>query len=279
MAATTSLTASASDEYFTYCNETTHQSYFDQALTIPDTRADSAEICNLPTADAADIKNTRRCINAEKMYCQFGAGGEGSTSGVHPHNVPTGAYYSQPGVGVYSEIRCICGCFPGETRMLTSHGWSPMKDLAASTASSPFAVAISSRETPGISMAPQATGRDFVVGPEEKPVISIETAHGETLTLTENHPVLLSTEHGPDMIPARELKRGDKVVTTDGEATAVTSLSQGRLPADDNTVYNVDSRQGEMKDRIVHVNGLRMGDVVWQNRLSSLQGRIAALMQ
>lgn len=243
---------------FAWCNGTTDD-------------GPNAWICNRPNGLETGEEPTTRCQVSTQSNCQIGAGGESSVAGFH--NVPRDAWFLEssktPGIGM---IRCQCGCFTGDMSLLTTEGWLTFQNAALSASKKPFRVAVPGRE--GKLFASEwLANKDFTVGPEEKPVIRLETTDGSAVHLTENHPVLIVREDEQVMVQAKSLRVGDSLLRMDGQSTSIKRLNRFLLPAQDKKVFNVDTKEKTAEGHVILVNGLQMGDVKWQLRLSEREAR------
>jgi hypothetical protein len=261
------------NDRFGFCNESTKKAYHDAALQCEKQIADW--VCQVITAaEVADPVHydsvARRCRNVDKSVCRVGAGGEaGDHRSTH---IESGAcYVTAASADVpYDDIRCCCGCFPGEVEVLSTHGYVPMNALEAMTSKSIRLATPRGADSEDFKVSGALRKGDLVQGPEEKPVIVITTDNGASLTLTDLHPVLTVSDEAIDMKQARELKVGDVLFTDSGEATEITDLTTHVLPADANTVYNVfvpGAVHGD--DHVIVANELRTGDRAWQDALSA----------
>jgi hypothetical protein len=259
-------------EYWGFCNGT--RAYTDAAYTEAKPQADW--VCQAPTADAAGEaieRNTLRCLLDQKQSCQLGGGGDAASRG--DHNVPRDAWYWIPGATVqYPDVRCQCGCFAGDVEVLTHLG--PMRmDEASQKASSlgGLSMAIFTSEQSGVKGSARLRNSDFVVGPEEKPLVHIITAAGKTLSLTDSHPVLVMRAGSWQMLRAEDLSVGDKLMSGTGTEDSVMELTSYRLPEASRLVYNFNTQGKNDYEHIVVANGLRVGDLNWQKRLDERHSR------
>lgn len=102
------------------------------------------------------------------------------------------------------------------------------------------------------------------VGGENHPMVVLSMADGITLAETENHAILLSTGV---MVAAKDLTAGQTLVRHDGSPNEIAEIS--RLPAD-GYAYNVLTDAGLVhQGHMVVANDLIVGDLMWQNTLST----------
>ncbi|MBP9708318.1 MAG: hypothetical protein KBD78_11790 [Oligoflexales bacterium] len=263
---------SAAENQWAFCKS--GLAYTDAKFTKRKPKAD--KVCSLPTAKEAgdpDVAGTR-CADKEAEHCQLGAGGEAESEG--ELNVPRDAWFKTKFSTIY--VRCECGCFTEDVELLTSIGWQPVGDLARSDYSvSSVRLAIPTTYGEYTSSLP-IKKKDFVIGPEEKQIIKIFASNGKSLTMTENHPILVVRNSKNIMITAIELVIGDLIIDEQYTQTEVTSLESTFLPDSDNTVYNVNTNGETPEDHLILANGFVVGDVVWQNYLSAMNSRANNLL-
>jgi hypothetical protein len=231
------------------------------------------EICNLKTSEAAGA-GENRCPAAQSVYCE----GPAPTL-TNPRDVPNGGtfWFHYPGSGGIPAIRCMCGCFVGSTQVLTNLGWHDIRRVAQHIDKLGLRVELPALGE-GVLSAPRARA-DFSIGPETVPVLRFATLSGESITLTDKHPVLVVDGGEKKMVQARAVEIGASLLTTDGQLTEVVSIESLTLPEDDNRVYNLRTGDASGEGGIIAANGLRMGDLTWQLRLSERESREANLLE
>lgn len=233
--------------------------------------ADVAWICTLKNGVETGEENTVRCENSTKSYCRTDAGGDTAVPGFH--SIPRDAWFSQASTVVGAGmIKCQCGCFTGDMNLLTTSGWIEFKDAAKYASQNPFRLAVLSSDDKLLASEPMSN-KQFTVGPEDKDIIRIETENGYAIHLTDNHPVVKYSDNDKQMVQAKSIQIGDKLITQDGLFTEVTKLKNIKLAETSKNVYNVDTKSENSVGHIIIVNGLQMGDVLWQKRLSELVNR------
>jgi len=229
---------------------------------------DADWICRLPTAreTGVDIRaNTNRCNSADRRQCQ----GEDIPG---DHDVPTDAWYRIPGSAAYPDVRCQCGCFAGEVFLATTKGHFKISEIAEIAKYQNVSLLTRNGTSKDL------RGPDFTVGPEKKEVITIETDQ-DHITLTGNHPVLKLIDGKETMVTADTIVVGDLLVSYAKKPVQVESVSAGVLDSSANLVYNVDNNSSEESDHVVIANGLIMGDLYWQKKLSEQSSRINNIMK
>ncbi|MBU97815.1 MAG: hypothetical protein CL429_01855 [Acidimicrobiaceae bacterium] len=166
-------------------------------------------------------------------------------------------------------VRCRCGCFAEETIFETIDG-----PLAAG-------------DMPGLTSFPALFGSDslefgdyisleainIVSGPEKDPVYTFVTESGNKITVSDKHPVVISSSQGgfEKVITADQVKTGDFLVKSDGTPTSVIALRTSQYHG---KVINFDMRGTKPEHHIIVANGLKMGDNVWQQKLAKVESRM-----
>ncbi len=234
------------------------------------------QFCQMPTAKELGLSPELRCAEPQDRKCMH----EGDPQFSKPRSIPSYAYFASPGQS--ETVRCQCGCFTAEMNLLTSKGWTSIGELAALANGQSYQLILpNGGETKNVVLSRPLLRKDFTVGPEYHPVIFIETESRKGVYLTTEHPVLVRTARGEDVVQAQELKVGDVLVQTDGSSSPVSELSRHKIEtvSGENEVYNVDTGAQEMARHFVSAQGLVVGDVVWQNTLSSRKQREDRLLR
>ena len=240
-------------------------------------KAEADKVCALPTAtdtgDAVQL-NTNRCLNSQVLECSAEAlaasglvpGGFGS------NDVPQNAWYvagSASTNSAFALIRCACGCFTPDTNILTANGWQRIDVLKENSGKAKDRVLIPAMSQ-GLLFKPSPFLKPiaFTKGPEEKPVIRIQTADNLAVEMTELHPVPIKLGKNMEMVQAKTLKVGDEVYDMKGETQKITKISMRKLSKENNSVYNLNTYGHGDSEHIVVANGIRVGDLGWQNKLA-----------
>jgi hypothetical protein len=100
----------------------------------------------------------------------------------------------------------------------------------------------------------------IVKGPEVKPVVEVQLLTGESLTVTDTHPML--TEAG--VVQAKDLSIGHRLLTEKGHWAPIQSLSTKKY---DGLVYNIELGGDREQDHLVYGNGVVTGDLYLQQQL------------
>lgn len=165
---------------------------------------------------------------------------------------------------------CRCGCFQEGTRIYSYNpatggaDWIKIESMLDKGFDQEL-FTVAQHATLSDMMLDSAGIRAMTVGPEEKPLIVIETVTGKVVGLTETHGVLLANG---TMTTAGKLTADDVLVNADGEAEAIASLT---LRSTNSDVYNVltDASFDDKNGHLVVAEGLILGDLYWQNILES----------
>jgi hypothetical protein len=230
-------------------------------------------ICKRPTALAAGTPD--RCINTDSLFCE---GGTPDPIAGAPRDVPNGGmyWYLVPALGNLPNVRCMCGCFTADTEVLTNMGWHSIDRILSASSSLEVQVALPALGNQEYSSIRKS--KDFTKGPETIPVLKIETTHGNAIRITTKHPVPTFRKGTKVMVQASALKVNDVLFSADGSQTAILAISQQLLPKDGNVVYNVSTGDKRGEGGIIAANGLQMGDLQWQMRLSERESRASNLL-
>jgi hypothetical protein len=263
-----------------FCNS--GLSYSDSVYTERKPIADA--ICALPDGRSASevmIGATERCDNGQTINCSAEAlAGIGAVpSDVGENDVPQGAWYATGGE-VFPKVRCSCGCFTPDTNLLTASGWQRIDSLQENAFQMQDELLVPKFKT-GIAFQKSSKLKpvNFTKGAELKPVIRVETENKYAVELTELHPVIVLVNGKQEMVQAKKLQIGDVVFGTGGEELKIASLTSRMLPAANNSVYNVNTMGFGGKEHVVVANGIRVGDLAWQNKLSERTQRAENLLK
>jgi hypothetical protein len=161
----------------------------------------------------------------------------------------------------------------GETLIASVSGQERIDVLAARSRVMPEFIRQFS-PTKGSTWSKPLRAPDFTVGPEEKPVIRIASKSGAALSVTENHPILVSREGLLSMVQAKSLAAGDGLLDENGNIDEVLSLDSHKLNPLANNVYNLDTRAADPEDHVIAANHILVGDIYWQKRLSEESNRV-----
>ena len=174
--------------------------------------------------------------------------------------------------------RCVCGCFAEETSFLAESGNVTGRDLidGAKKPNTPYSS--EKQRILGLSALNSKNLQDFeingvVYGREQKPVYFVTTTLGRSVTLSEQHPVLVVDENGSfaAVKTVANIVAGEHVLTDDGRIDTVISV----LTKDyQNRMVNFNVMSRDPANHFVAAGGLILGDNAWQQRLASTEARI-----
>jgi hypothetical protein len=177
-------------------------------------------------------------------------------------------------VGATMVGDCPCGCFAEDTRI--EIGSADSAEVESITSRELFEnrndARLAALEDEAHLAAPKLVSRGIrsaTHGDEAQPLVRIELTDGRVLRLTEKHPVL--RENG-EMITARELTRGDRLVNRDGGIAGIREI--GREPYR-GQVFNFETNGTTPESHVIVAEGILVGDLAWQNSLEQELGGIA----
>lgn len=102
----------------------------------------------------------------------------------------------------------------------------------------------------------------IIAGPEHKPVVAFETAAGQKVTVTSEHPLLTQT----GMKLAKDISIGDQLKSASGQFVTIKAI---RTKAYKGKVYNFElAGSAREADHSVIANGLVSGELYLQNLMS-----------
>lgn len=233
--------------------------YSDQAHTLR--QPDKDWICALP-----EHPNDQRCVKIQEKICQGG-----TLSGSHDVPTSVGAWGSVPNTDG-DDVKCLCGCFAGDTNIATLDGAEAISTLAEAAKYQDVAVLTRSRlgNLSEFIKSPEMRGGDFLNGLEDKPLIGIMTESGHSLDVTSKHPILVLTNRKQVLKQASELILGDTLLEANGTPTKIKAI----ISRKSQLVYNFDTKSKNLIEHIVLANGLQVGDNRLQNMLHDLEQRI-----
>lgn len=172
---------------------------------------------------------------------------------------------------------CPCGCFAPDTALKVNGSDLSQEEridrivqlFAANNR--PVVAHISSESRVGAPKFQTAPVYNVSVGPEEAPMVVVETkGSGSTgkIELTINHPVLLADG---SIIRAEKLQVGQKLVNYKGQPEAITNISRKLFSG---LVYNLNVNSKNDSEHIISANGYLMGDLYLQGSLSYFENQV-----
>lgn len=266
---------SISNKYWGYCKG--NKAYSDKLYKVE--KPEAHWLCKLPTGKSAGASTqgtTNRCIPNQGLECQIGAGG---VKGPGDNNVPKGAWYYVGGFNAaYPMVKCQCGCFTGDMRLLTSQGEVKFNELEAFSLKSNHHMMTFDHQSNDVAKKRAIAPSDLVVGPELEEIYRFSTERS-SIEVTHEHPVVIERNGNKLLVQARSVSYTDHLLNKDGEKEEILGVERFFLPDDDNLVFNIDTKESNESDHIIIVNGYQMGDLYWQNELSERESRIENLLK
>ncbi|WP_148273434.1 Hint domain-containing protein [Stigmatella aurantiaca] len=166
---------------------------------------------------------------------------------------------------------CKCGCFEANALILTesvngaSNKWIAAKDVTKDTK------LVSLDETSKLSrpgMKSQSV-KALTHGKELPALYVFSLSNGRDLKVTQNHGMLLSDGR---VVEAKTLSAGAEFVGLDGSTVRVNTISFERTKRE---VFNFEVDTQSKQGHIIAAEGVLVGDLAWQNQLSSELGAIS----
>jgi len=163
---------------------------------------------------------------------------------------------------------CMCGCFHPDTEILsyvdTTSPASYVPIRLISEAPKNFQVYGWARGSKILAPIARKVGiKGMTNGPEDKPLVVIKTDRMPELSVTTEHPVLLSTG---EMVAAKTLKVGQQLVDQSGKLIQITQIENKMTDLD---VVNLMTDSADMISHLVVAQGIMTGDLAWQNSMQS----------
>jgi hypothetical protein len=162
---------------------------------------------------------------------------------------------------------CTCGCFAPEVRIAVINAsnesqWLRIDKVAEHP--NTYKLWTFTNYTSFSNLKPKKRSLKRITrGPELKPLVYVTAENGSVLGLTEEHAVLLSNGV---MITAKSLEVGQELVGIDGIPKRIVAIERKAISGD---VYNVLASGKSKLAHLISAEGLIVGDLAWQNSLSS----------
>lgn len=169
---------------------------------------------------------------------------------------------------------CPCGCFAPDTRLLGMNkssdepNWISVRQIVESPQEHQILSLTDEATISDLQSSPRSV-RKTTRGPELKPLVFIQTSDAKELGLSEEHAILLASG---EMVAAKNLKEGQKLVTSIGETPSITKITRHKIEED---VLNVLIDGDTNLSHIIFAEGLVVGDLAWQNSLQSELNAVA----
>lgn len=159
---------------------------------------------------------------------------------------------------------CPVGCFAADTQMLTGMTLEGRLSYALAAALKPQGTLISMTDGASLDdvvLGPQHIKRT-VYGPETQPLYVFALSNGQTLKVTQHHPMVLDSGK---IVEAQLIAPGMSFVGLDGEPVAVAAVGRERATSD---VFNFETTSSSALGHIIVAEGVLVGDLKLQNELA-----------
>lgn len=224
---------------------------------------DVSEICDLPIAEGS------RCNSQifSEVYC-----GDTPDCGNNCFGVtPSGHWFDMSRLdadGVpQPRWRCRCGCLAEETV------FEGLTDVTGTDIVTAKGGVIASLDEIGNQSTSYRPINGITYGAEQELAITITTVAGRTVTLSRAHPVVTVAEQGLIIAvkQAENLQEGELLLATDGQSDRIVQLREQPYTG---KMVNFNVQSSEAVNHLLFANDLLVGDLAWQERLTSVQSRI-----
>lgn len=224
---------------------------------------DVSEICDLPIADGS------RCNSRifSEVYCGDNADCGDNCFGV----TPSGHWFDMSRLdadGVpQPRWRCRCGCLAEET---VFEGLVDVTGTDIVTSKDGMIASLDALDSRSASYRPI---NGITYGAEQELAINITTVGGRTMTLSRAHPVVIADEQGQIVAvkQAEALQVGELLLAADGRSDRLVQVSEQPYRG---KMVNFNIQSVKPVNHLLFANDLLVGDLAWQERLSSVQSRI-----
>lgn len=224
---------------------------------------DVSEICDLPIAEG------NRCNSQifSEVYCGDNADCGDNCFGV----TPSGHWFDMSRLdadGVpQPRWRCRCGCLAEETV------FEGLTDVTGSEIVAKKAGMVASLDTIDSQATSYRAINGITYGAEQELAIKITTVGGRTMILSRAHPVVIVNEQGKIVAvkQAETLQRGELLLATDGQSDRIVQLQEQPYTG---KMVNFNVQSDSAVNHLLFANELLVGDLAWQERLTSVQSRI-----
>ena len=227
------------------------------------------KLCDLPEAPYT------RCVisgnnNTSMFICNNETEGCAAIGGCFG-DVPPGSWY--PVSENQIAYKCRCGCFAKETVFIGPDGQeSKGQSLIDAGEKEGFSLTtIDSLSQPWNQSARDINGLTF--GPSKELSFRFTTQGGRSVILSPAHPVLVALADGTphEMKKASEVSKDDFLLGADGSPDQISKIEQIDYKG---LMMNFNVKSKDPSHHIVPANGLLLGDVAWQERLSAKESRV-----
>lgn len=160
---------------------------------------------------------------------------------------------------------CPQGCFAADTQVLTGLALDGRQSYAAASSVRPHGHLMTLTDDASVAnvlLAPQQVLRT-VFGPESSPLFVFTLSNGETLRVTEHHPMVLTTGK---VVEAGKVDTRSAFVGLDGAPVTITAITREKAVAD---VFNFETAGTTQLGHILVAEGVLVGDLKLQNELAN----------
>lgn len=168
---------------------------------------------------------------------------------------------------------CPCSCFDASTQIMTGTIDKPSwMDAAEITKDDRLVTLSDNAQMSQFNKASSYTTRDLkwtTYGPEDNQMYVFELSNGSSLSVTQNHALLLDNGVAK---AAKDITLFDTLVSYLGEEVAILNIS--RRPAEDGNVYNFLVDGNTTESHFIIGEGVIVGDTVWQDYYGKLLNQI-----
>lgn len=166
-------------------------------------------------------------------------------------------------------LRCQCGCVAEETYFDTNAGFLSAREMINSRdAQSAHNLKLLSQDDYENNQVTYHSISNINNGPEKNLVFSFITDTEESVTVSSNHPVVISDGEQERMVRAMDVKESDFLTNSYGDLVKIKMILEHEY-SHEMVNFDVNSRT-----RIAYPNGFKMGDNAWQQYLAQTDRRI-----
>jgi hypothetical protein len=180
------------------------------------------------------------------------------------------AIVMDPGTGYRIVDFCPVGCFAATTQMLSSFSPDGTTNYVAAQSVRPNIplLSLADESLSDVSLAPHSVKR-VVYGPESTHLFVFRLSNGQTLKVTQHHPMVL--DNGK-IIEAAQVDMTMAFAGIDGNPVAIKAITREKPTAD---VFNFETRSDKQLGHIIVAEGVLVGDWKIQSELADEEGSIA----
>lgn len=233
------------------------------SLSIPQARGRIQWAIRVPTISQAEANYLSAEIGRDRpRYPTYGVWSEEKQTYTYPSEwrapVDGGA---SPEVPSGYEIMGLCtaGCYTAGAKLWYKNGYENIDKLTIFEAPEVYTLTKDSTiERPRFQLTHVGAFTRSVSDATQE-IVDIFTESGRTLSVTTNHPVMLTAGI---MVEAKTLKIGDELFSVDGSGDRIVRTELKTLVG---KVFNVDIASNELAENVVVAEGLLNGAIYYQN--------------